>query len=172
MLAILSGLLRNPKDTVKIGYWSIFAIGMIYTVATLVFVLIFPSESAMRTPFPMYQLGKLIYLGRFFQRLEAAFVFIWVTLSVIKIALMIWVSTYLVASASRMPVNRPLVFPFVLIAYSLSFLPKSFPEMRNLVNLSSMWSPIILVGLPLATVLWIRITKKEGKTDDKAPQTS
>ncbi|BCJ86978.1 GerAB/ArcD/ProY family transporter [Effusibacillus dendaii] len=175
LLAIFASLLRNPADSLKIGFWSILIVGLVYSIVTLVFLLVFPSEAAVRVPIPLYQLGRLIYVGRFFQRLEAGFAFFWIAAAVIKIAVSLWTSSYLIASVFRMPVNRPLVFPIALIVYSLSFVPQSFTETLELnMNYRLRWGWIIVIGLPMLLLLWMRDrTRKEGKGDESdSPQTS
>ncbi|MFC4767638.1 GerAB/ArcD/ProY family transporter [Effusibacillus consociatus] len=172
-LAILASLLRNPKDSVRIGIWNIVVVGIAYALVTLVFIMVFSPEAATRSPFPMYQLGRLIYAGRFIQRLEAAFVFIWVAMALIKLSLSIWISSYLIAAASGMPVYRPLVFPIALIVYSLSFAVGSFPEMLEWNNLLLRRSWTVVIGLPLLTLVWVRFKNRKGETDHEQPsQTS
>ncbi|GAX91940.1 GerAB/ArcD/ProY family transporter [Effusibacillus lacus] len=174
ILVFLSPLLRNPKDSMKIGFWSIVAVGFIYSIVTLVFIMAFPTETSSKTAIPLYQLARLIYIGRFLQRLEAAFAFFWIAVALIKIAVSLWISTYLIAAAFRMPVNRPLVFPMGLVMYSLAFFPKSFPEALEANNFFRLhWGWTVVVGLPLVLLLWVRFrNRKEGTGNHEASQTS
>ncbi|MGZ4112965.1 MAG: GerAB/ArcD/ProY family transporter [Tumebacillaceae bacterium] len=173
-LVILASRLREPKDAVKIGFWSIVAVGLTYSAVTLVFIMVFPPEASMRAPFPLYQLGRLIYIGRFITRLEAAFVFIWVAMAVIKLSFCLWVSTFLYGTLFQMPVNRPLVIPMSLLVYSLSFITRNFPEMLELnTKYVLRWAWPIVIGIPLLTVVWMRYQKrKEEKTDEQTAQAS
>ncbi|MCX7568390.1 GerAB/ArcD/ProY family transporter [Tumebacillus sp. DT12] len=166
LLAVFGSLLRNPADAVRIGYWSTGATAVVYAVMVLSFTLIFPPEASMRAPFPLYQLGRLIYIGQFIQRLEAAFVFIWVALALIKVGTLVFVISYLIAWFCRMPVYRPVVFSVGTILYALAFVPESWPEVN-------MWNTNILmkVGwtvawfIPMA-ILWMA-RWKDGKGEDR-----
>lgn len=176
ILLSLAAHLRKAPDAARIGFWSILVVGLTYSIVTLCLVMVFPPEAAMRAPFPLYQLGRLIYVGRFVQRLEAAFVFIWVAMAVIKISAHLWVSAYLLAEMCNMPVYRPLVFPMVMILYSLSFLTRSFPQTLDLYNRYLMsWAWVLVIAMPLLIVLWMRwrLAKgKGGRPDEQAPKAS
>ncbi|MFD2171474.1 GerAB/ArcD/ProY family transporter [Tumebacillus lipolyticus] len=174
LLMVLLSRLRDRKDAIRIGYWSILLVALVYTVITLVFIMAFSPDGALRSPYPMYQLGRLIYIGRFIQRLEALFVFVWVTLALMKASVLLWAISYLIASAFRMPVNRPLVFPLGVIVYSLMFLPASFVEMLELNNLYIVqWGFLFIIVLPLLTMIFFRIRlKKEARADAEVEKTA
>ncbi|WP_018132683.1 GerAB/ArcD/ProY family transporter [Effusibacillus pohliae] len=174
LLAILASRLRDPADSVKIGFWSTVAVGLIYSAVTLAFTLVFPPEAGAQVPFPLYQLGRLIYIGRFMQRLEAAFVLIWMAMALIKIAAGVWISTYLIALAFRMPVNRPLVFPVALIVYALAFFPRNLPETMALnTHYVLRWGWVVAIALPLVMLLWVGVrSRKEETADEQASPTS
>lgn len=172
-IAILAASLRDQKQAVKLGYWSILAVGVIYTTISLVFVLIFPPDTAIRSPFPMYQLARLINLGRFMQRLESVFFIIWVGMILLKLSFELWLICYLLANVTRMPVYRPLVIPFALIVYAASFLPRNLTDALELSVQLLRVSGIVMVGLPFLILLWSRFRiRKEASANEQAPQTS
>lgn len=167
-ISFLSSLLRQPEDVRKIGFWSIITIGASYTLVTLVFTMVFSPETAMRSPFPLYQLGRLIFIGRFIQRLEAGFVFIWAAMALIELAFELWLLTYLIGWVFRMPVNRPLVFPFAVIIYSMSFLARNYSEMLTINSQFLLkWKWVIDIVLPLLVLLWVRLRSGKGERDNE-----
>jgi spore germination protein (amino acid permease) len=177
VISLFCSRMRHPKDIRAVGYWSIVIIGLTYLVVTMAFLMVFSPEAAMRSPFPLYQLGRLIYIGRFVQRLEAAFVFIWVVMAVIKSSLTLMIATYLFATVFRMPVYRPLVPAVLVIVYALSFVPRSFVETIAYNNKYIVsWGWAVVLGLPLAvtTAARIRLRKeaRQDETDDRAQDAS
>lgn len=166
MLAVFGSLLHNPRHAVGIGYWSTGATAAAYSLMVLSFVLIFPPEASMRAPFPLYQLGRLIYIGQFIQRLEAAFVFIWVALALIKVGFLVFFISYLIAWYSRMPIYRPVVFSVGTILYALAFVPGSWPEV-NVWNASIVTKIgfAVVWGIPLAVLTLARF--KDGKGEER-----
>ncbi|PWK12849.1 GerAB/ArcD/ProY family transporter [Tumebacillus permanentifrigoris] len=168
VIALFSSRMRKGSDVRAIGYWSIGIIGVTYLLVTLVFLMCFSPEAAMRSPFPLYQLGRLIYIGRFIQRLEAAFVFIWVVMAVIKVSMAVMIATYLFATVFRMPVYRPLVAAVAIIVYDLSFYPRSFVETISYNNKYIVtWGWAVTMGIPLVVTLAVRVRKRREVRGDE-----
>lgn len=162
LIGILAPLLREKRQFLQVGTWSILLTAFVYTAFMLMFIMVFSTEVANKMPFPMYQFARMIYMGRFVQRLESAFVFIWVACAVIKIATGLWAASYITANALRMPVFRPLVIPFALIIYSLSFLPRSFPETLHYdVSYILGWSWLIVLVIPALLVLQTKYRRRK-----------
>lgn len=88
------------------------------------------------------------------QRLESIFIFLWVSVAVIRISMMLWASAYSFGRGFKWPSYRPGVPAFGLLAFALSLVPQSQMEV---VQLSSrylvMWGNVIVFGLPLLIVL-------------------
>ncbi|PWI58098.1 GerAB/ArcD/ProY family transporter [Sulfoacidibacillus thermotolerans] len=132
ILSFMYPSIRNRNQFVYIGAVSILAAALIFSVVLVVFIGTFAVAPLGRVPFPLYQLARVIYVGRFIQRLESIFVFLWVAAAIIKMGFGLWLSAYLYAYAFHMPVYRPLLFPFALLLYVLSFLPPDFPTVLAL----------------------------------------
>ncbi|KEO82020.1 GerAB/ArcD/ProY family transporter [Tumebacillus flagellatus] len=173
VLTLFGSRLRKQEELRTMGFLSIIAIGMTYLLVTLVFVIVFSPEAAMRSPFPLYQLGRLIYIGRFIQRLEAAFVFIWVVMAVLKMATTLLISTYLFATVFRMPVFRPLVASTALIVFALSFYTRSFVETIAFNNKYIVtWSWAVVVGIPLLVATAVRFKRRKEEREHEEAQRS
>ncbi len=127
ILSIMYPAIRNRNKFVYIGVVSIILAALIFSVVVLVFLGIFTVAPMGKIPFPLYQLARVIYVGRFVQRMESIFIFLWVAAAVIKMGFGLWLAAYLYAQAFDMPVYRPLLAPFSLLLYVLSFLPPDFP---------------------------------------------
>ncbi len=81
---------------------------------------------------PFYKLARLIYLGRFFQRVEAVFVIIWSVLGALKIALTLYGAAISLARSLKLPDYRPLIWPLGLLMFIFSLLPPDMPAAVNL----------------------------------------
>lgn len=128
ILSIMYPAIRNREQFKYIGVVSIILASLIFSIVLVVFIGTFAVAPLGRVPFPMYQLARVIYVGRFVQRLESIFVFLWVAAAVIKMGFGLWLAAYLYAQAFNMPVYRPLLAPLALLLYVLSFLPPDFPS--------------------------------------------
>ena len=76
---------------------------------------------------PFYKLARLIYLGRFFQRVDAVFVIIWSVAGALKIALTLYGATVSLTRLLKLPDYRPLIWPLGLVMFIFSLLPLDMP---------------------------------------------
>lgn len=108
---------------------------------------------------PFYRLSSIIYLSRFFQRVEAVFVIIWGIIGALKIALTLYGASVSLARTLKLPDYRPLIWPLGLSVYILSFLP---PDMPTAVKLDADFLrpfaliPNYLLPLLVFVAFWLR----------------
>lgn len=103
---------------------------------------------------PFYTLARQIYLGRFFQRVEAVFVIIWSVAGALKIALTLYGATVSLTRLLKLPDYRPLLWPLGLVMFIISLLPPDMPA-------SGILRPFALIPNYLIPVLvlvfyWLR----------------
>ncbi|KYP82018.1 GerAB/ArcD/ProY family transporter [Ferroacidibacillus organovorans] len=170
LIMILAATLRNHKHTLRVGIMSISFSAVIMSVVLLVFIGTFASAVTGTVPFPMYQLARVIYVGRYVQRLESVFVFLWISAAVIKLGFGLWLTGYLYAHAFRMPLYRPLLPMFIVLIYVLAFLPPDLPTVQMLyANYFEKYSWIVTLALPVGLALiarfiqWIKSRRHRKK---------
>lgn len=132
ILAIIYPYVRRREQFLQIGVVSIALTAVLFSAVIAIFVGTFSGAASGTVPFPLYQLARLIYVGRFIQRLESVFVFLWTAAAVIQMGLGLWMTAHLYASAFRMPTYRPLLFPLALLLFVLAGLPPDFPTVLAL----------------------------------------
>ncbi|MHB1683311.1 MAG: GerAB/ArcD/ProY family transporter [Bacilli bacterium] len=151
-LSILYPTLRDRDHFLYVGVISTVVTAVIFSIVLVVFLGTFTAAESGNVPFPLYQLARVIYVGRFVQRLEAIFVFLWTAAAVIKMGFGLWMVAYLYALGFGMPLYRPLLAPVTLQLYVLSFLPPDFPAVLALS--AAVFEPYgWLVGVLLPTLL-------------------
>ena len=77
VLFMIYPFIKTKKNFKKIGLFSIAASGFFMASLTLVFLGIFPYPVATEFYLPAFQMGRLVYYGRFFQRVESLFLTTW-----------------------------------------------------------------------------------------------
>lgn len=178
-LSILYPTLRNRDHFLYVGVISTIVTAVIFSIVLVVFLGTFAPAVSGKVPFPMYQLARVIYVGRFVQRLEAIFVFLWTAAAVIKMGFGLWMVAYLYALGFGMPLYRPLLAPVTLQLYVLSFLPPDFPAVLALS--ASVFEPYgWLVGVALPVLLavaavigdWWRKRRGNGRSVSGQPKTA
>lgn len=126
--------------------------GLSAAVTVGVLVAVFGAPTARENPFPLFNLARLVYLGRFLQRTEALVVMFWFFADIVRLSLLLHAATISMGGALRLPFYRPLLFPLVMILISLSLVPEDYLEV---LQIQRDWlDPLgfLILGIPL--VLW------------------
>lgn len=132
----------------------------------VVAVLTVTYHSAVEYTIPFYDISRLIYLSRFFQRVESIFIIIWVFIGMVKVALSLYAASAVLARTLRLPDNRPLLWSLAMIVLVTSLLPPDLPSIFSLERewlRRYTWIPTIaLPGLVLAASRF----RKGGQTHE------
>lgn len=156
---------RDGKSFTQSGLWGILLWGALASATVAVLVSVFGSPTTAENPFPLYNLARLVYLGRFFQRTESLTVMLWFFASAVRISVLLHATVVSLAGSLRVPAYRPLLFPLSVILVSLALLPEDFLTVlrtqRDWVRASS----FIVLGVPLVLLLLALIRKKGGQAN-------
>ncbi|MCY0869023.1 MAG: GerAB/ArcD/ProY family transporter, partial [Firmicutes bacterium] len=153
LLAIVGSRLKRVESLPWVGIVAITSSAILISIVLAVFIGVFAAATAGRIPFPMYQVARLIYVGRFVQRLESLFVFVWTGAAVLKMGFALWTASYLYAWLFRMPVVRPVVAPLAALVFVLSFIPRDFTTLLYLSgSVVERYGGIITIALPTGLV--------------------
>lgn len=150
ILGLVFPSLRYSARPFRLGLVVLLASILIISSTLAVFLAVYSVADGERQVFPVYQLSRLIYLGRFVQRIDAIFVLVWVISGLLKLSVSLYGTAAALGRFLRLPLYQPLVFPLALIAFALSFWP---PDITAAVALDQHvlrtwgWAPAF--GLPL-----------------------
>ncbi|OQA05169.1 MAG: Spore germination protein [Firmicutes bacterium ADurb.Bin373] len=106
-----------------------------------------------------YRLSRNIYLGRFFQRVEAIFVIIWSIVGALKIALTLYGASVSLARTLKLPSFRPLIWPLGLSIFIFSLLPFDMPSAIQLDEFflrPFSYIPNYIIPLLIIAVYWLK----------------
>lgn len=124
------------------------------TVLLLIMIMTTGWNTSQEYTLPFYNISRLIYLGRFFQRVEAIFIIIWGYIGMVKVALTLYAAAITLAGTFKLPDHRPLIWPLALIIFTSSLLPPDMPsavEFEFIYLRIFAWLPtVILPALVLA----------------------
>lgn len=130
----------------------------------LAFVLVIHWRAASEYTLPFYKLSGLIYLGRFFQRIEAIFIIIWGYIGMIKISITLYAASVALAGTLKLKNYRPFIWPLGLIVFIASLLP---PDMPSAVILDAEyirtygWIPTFILPVVVLAVDRLRRGRRE-----------
>ncbi len=168
-VAFLYPALRQKKPVLRSTLVSLGFSWLIITVLMVSVVAIFGVTGASRTAFPIYFMARLIHFGRFLQRVEALFVFLWFFSAALKVTVAFYIANVAVSETLHLPNYRPLVPAMSVILYTVSFLAPSFIAVVNFeADIIRGYSSLICFGIPLILLGLAVVTGKRqsGSRDE------
>lgn len=121
--------LNNPKQFKKIAFTSmtLSSIWLFFSVATLLFI--FPSIVTTDEILPLYFASRFIEFGRFFQRLDAVFLLIWIVSIVSYLSIVFSFSVNIFKKITEFKYIYIIIYGFAILLFILSLLPQNFAQL-------------------------------------------
>jgi spore germination protein KB len=142
-----AGLVHDRKGLVPAGLAAVAGTAVIFAATKIVLVMTFPYPMGRGITFPMHEMSRLVLGGRFFERIEGLWVYVWVFGTACHLAALIHTAALAYAKSFGMHSHRTAVFPLVMMTIVVAFFP---PDQHQAIVWHSMGAP---VGLAVAFVL-------------------
>lgn len=128
LLYFIPPSLKDSKEFKKIAITSVLLSGiwLLFSIATLLFI--FPSIITTNEILPLYLASRFIEFGRFFQRLDAVFLLVWIisVMSYLSILLTFIVSIFRKVTTFQYPYI--IIYGSALIIFLLSLIPQNYAQ--------------------------------------------
>ena len=164
VLAIFASSLQGIKQIKKAGYVSLILSGLILSIGSLCFILLYPYFSQQELVAPYYEMTRLIKYGTFFTRLDSFFLIVWTISTFITISIIFYASISTYCKAFRLQDKRPVIVSMYVILFATALAPRSLSDLvdKTIQTLRD-YTGIVLFGLPLIALITAVIRKKKGK---------
>lgn len=163
-LYLIYPFIRTRKNFNRIGYTSHIVASLFYLWAALSYSLVFPYPVSTEKFLPIYELARLINYGRFFQRIESVFVFIWAASALLFLSGGFYLILNIFKKTFKLDYYHPLIFPFAAIIFTMSLLP---PNLMTAVSLESTYirnyAWLFILILPILLLIMANIKKGRSK---------
>jgi spore germination protein KB len=162
LLAVFANSLQGISHIKKAGYTSLLISGASISLSLLAFALTFPYFTAQEIVSPMYQLATLVDYGRFVQRIEPIFLFIWFIGSFITVTAIFYgfISTY--CKLFRIQDYKPIIIGSSLILFSGAAIQNNIGVgIEEIIQSIRQYGWIPIFMLP-AMALFIGMIRKKG----------
>jgi spore germination protein KB len=164
ILAVLAGSLQGLSHIKKAGYMSIAFSGILISLSFVAFTLSYPYYSAAEITSPMYQLVSLIDYGRFLQRLESIFLFVWNIATFVSVAINFYAGASTYCKTFRIQDARPVIIPLGILTFALAMIPRDISEVAmGYVQTIRQYGWTVFFIPPVIALLVSMFRKKEGK---------
>jgi len=166
ILAIFAKSFQGIKFIKKEGVISLALSAFFISVSILAFSLTFPYTSVQETTSPMYEMSTLIDYGRYLQRVEPIFLFIWIISSLISSAIIFYSFVWLFCKAFRIQDRRPIIIGSSAILFLLSYMHKGITTvMYGFVQPLRSYGSLVFFVMPLIALITAAIRKKRSDTN-------
>lgn len=175
-LYFLPPYLKDDKGLKKITISSIITSGicLLFSVATLLFLS--PNSVITEEIFPLYLASRNIEFGRFFQRLDAVFLLIWIISLTAYLSISFSFATRIFQKLLNFEYTKWYTALFSAFIFGFALIPKNMYELIFVENIVYQYVVLILIfGISLALLVFANIKynlleKKKGAVSiDKAP---
>jgi spore germination protein KB len=164
ILFFLLPFLKKRNYFKKTGYWAILITGIVFLSGTITYLLSYQYPVAMQNFLPVYQLGRLISYGRFFQRVEAIFVTTWSTIGFLYLGTIFYFILYVFKKTFKLKFYKPTVFSFAIIIFCLALIP---PNLVSAIDIETQyigkWSWTVTFVLTILLLIAARIKKSKRR---------
>ncbi len=163
ILAFIINSINGVKTFKKVGVYSIIISGVAFAFTCLCNIMAFDYTMASENVSDLFQLARIIYFSRFFQRIESIFLFIWIIASLITVGLAFYIAISIFCKAFKISNHRPLILQFAFLTYMVTLLPEGLIELAktNIVIMRE-YSMIFIYGIPILVLFISVIFGKKG----------
>lgn len=165
LVYLLFPYIRTYRNFKTVGYASIGLSAFFFLIGVLAFSLTYQYPTGTESFLPIYQLARLIDYGRFFQRVESIFVLIWASSALLHLSGLLYLIAYVFKKTFKLEYYKPLIIPFSIVVYTLSFFPHNLISAIQLESFFRNYSAVVTFLLPIVLLVIARFVKKRTKKE-------
>ena len=160
--------LKEQKDYTKIALSAIGISGVFLLMSVTTLLLLFPLLTSSEEILPLYLAARFIEFGRFFQRLDAVFVFTWIISMACYLSLALYFATNIFKKITNIQYSKWVIGLIASICFGIALIPQDLKQISFLENNVYKFIILILViGVGLGILIFANIKnlilqKKKG----------
>lgn len=171
MVAIffITPFLKKKKCYGEIGRYGIFFSGFFLVLTTLCYLMMYQYPTSTEFFLPVYQMARTIKIGRFFTRIESAFILIWASSAFLYLSSSLYFITYIFQRTFNLKYRKPLIVPFIILIFTLSLVPENlYSTLQADMQIYRIFSWMVTLTLPfiLLIVASVRSGLKKRRRED------
>lgn len=166
VIFFLTPFLKKKNNYGEVGRYGIFFSGLFLVLSTLCYLMVYQYPTTTEFFLPVYQMARTIKIGRFFTRIEAAFILIWASCAFLYLSSCLYFITYIFQRSFNLKYRKPLIIPFIILVFTLSLIPENlYSTLQAEMQIYRIFSWIIALVVPiiLLSVASARTRQKRGR---------
>lgn len=129
-LYFLKPFLKSEKDYKKISIFAVIMCGIYLLISIVTLLMTFSFITHTDETLSVYLVTRLISFGRFFQRIDAIFIFVWILVILSFISLNLFIIANIIKKVLNLKSQLELVYPSAAILFSLSLILKDVANLK------------------------------------------
>jgi len=168
ILFLIMPYVGGYKNARSIGYTAIGITSVLFTIGSLIYILVFPYPASLERFLPIYQMSRLIDLGRFLRRIEPIFVFIWAIAALANITTLVYFTLHTFTKSFEIKYMRPLILPFAVILFCITFIPPDIHAVIDIIRAFFSKIAWIVTFVFIGAIMLIAFARKKLMGREKA----
>lgn len=163
LLYFIPPYLKKEADFKKIAFTSIILSGiwLFLSIATLLFI--FPALVTTDEMLPLYISSRFIEFGRFFQRLDSIFLFIWIISIFSYLCILLCFITSIFKKLTHFKYDNANIYFFIILTFICSLMMPNYNQIRFIETRIYQYIVLIIVFIISPTVLMFAYIKNKHK---------
>lgn len=164
-LYFLIPILKNPEDFKKIAVTSIIVSAIYLFLSVVCLLMIFPFIPFSDEMLSVYLLTRIIEFGKFFQRIDAIFIFVWILSTFSFLSITTELINRIFKKLTRIKDDKEMTYSVCAIIFSVALLFKNIADMKYIQNVVLKYVVILLVFvMSLAILILANFKHKKEKS--------
>lgn len=162
-LYFLKPFLKNEDDYKKISIFAVVICGLYLFISIIALLMTFSFITLTDETLSVYLITRLISFGRFFQRIDAFFVFTWILVILSFLSFNLFIVAHIIKKTTKLQSHTELVFPSCALLFSFSLFFKDMTIVKSITaNTYKIYTVILVYIISFFILLFAYIKKNKG----------
>ena len=163
-LYFLKPFLKSEKHYKKISIFAVVMCGIYLFISILALFMTFPFITQTDETLSVYLVTRLISFGKFFQRVDAIFIFVWILIVISFISFNLYIVSHIIKKTFKLKFSRELVYPIATLVFSIGLMFKDVSAIKYVTRYIYRYYGFILVFIVSFLLLLLAYIKKKRQT--------
>lgn len=160
-LYFIKPFFKEETNFKKISVFAVVLCGIYLLVSIISLLMTFSFVIGADENFSLYLLTRLVSFGKFLQRVDAIFIFIWILNTIAFISFDLFIISHILKKLLNVESFSPLVYPSAVLLFSVSLLFKNLASLRTFYRNYYKFYSIILVFVVSFIIFLLAYIKKK-----------
>lgn len=162
-LYFLKPFLKSEKHYKKISIYAVIMCGLYLLVSIITLLMTFTFITQTDETLSVYLVTRLISFGRFFQRIDALFIFVWILVIISFLSLNLFIISHIIKKAVKLRSHSELVYSSSALLFSISLMFKNITTVKWFTTNTYRIYAFVLVFIVSFFILLFAFIKKKKK---------